>query len=461
MVSVDPNQALKGDKMVTIDYFIRTYEESIEHHLKNLYKSLGSRNEEEWATALYVQLRDDPNNSVVCGLNRDRKACLTFLYDLVDTIENSPNPSTFASEVILRFKIWRIKKILGVCMIMDRCQALFRMQLPTSTSFGMHWYSNLHLEPNTLYSLAYPEEQQMWVTMLNTTKYEGRGTMNKRIFKLLYQYDFGLLADAKLLRWSRPTPAIFTTLTTPIPSPEVVSAVAPSSIPLESISGFTGLSISQSVREIIQGYVDMYDQPEYQDCLARLYDDRRSQDPEEWARLLYTLLRDDPLNERALALNRDRKKCMSLLYHLVDEWEMHGFSEEFELGIKQVFKSRRLFRILSVCLIMDRCQSLYKMEIFGGQGVGMHWFSELHFNETTVTNSAHQLSFDEFQMWKTLLSNYVGRGTMNKRLYRLLYSKILGLQQNELMLRWSKPRAALFFSSNDSVGIHSHGGHVQ
>lgn len=200
---------------------------------------------------------------------------------------------------------------------------------------------------------------------------------------------------------------------------------------------------------VVKDFVKAYDDDDYQVGLYRLYNDRdrsykngECKDTEDWARQLYATFREDPLNERCIMLNQDRKKALALLYSLVDEGKKHGFSdEEYEKAILKVFKKRRLMRILGICLVMDKCQALYKMELPGTGTVGMHWFCNLH-----VDPASSILSNEELQAWTSILSTYTGTGTMNKRLYFLLNSKVLNLQEeHELMAKWFKPEQAVFF----------------
>jgi hypothetical protein len=432
--------------MLTVNTYTKKFEEShFQAHLDNLYSDLAGQDPEAWAKQLYITLRDNPTNELACALNQDRKACLKFLYDLMNDMENSPDPQVFEQEIVNELQVWRIKKILDICLVMDRCQSLYKMRIPTSSLCGMHWYSNLHLNPNTPYGKAFPEELQFLAALLNSTNYEGSATMNKRLFKLLYNESFGLLNDPKLARWSRPAPATFVKLPVsqshPTASqPHPLAAAAGKPEPLTTAS--------PEMCSLVQRFAHAYDQPAYQASLARLYHDRGSQDPEEWARELYITFRYDPFNPRALTLNQDRKICLELLYEMVNEWEKHRFSREFEQAIADVFEFHRILRILGVCLIMDRCQALHKMELTSTTGAifGMHWFCELHFRGSREEGKTGDTMFsaEELQKWNQLLSGYSGRGTMNKRLYRLLYSDTLGLRQNELIARWSKPQEATF-----------------
>mmetsp|Transcript_10421 Transcript_10421/g.22983 ORF Transcript_10421/g.22983 Transcript_10421/m.22983 type:complete len:484 (+) Transcript_10421:117-1568(+) len=457
---------------------LRNGYEQILPNLDNLYRARGNRDGDDWATSFYQSWLTDPTNHVYIALNRDRKVCLTFLYSVVDELEKADDKPLFEQDLVEEFEVWRIKNILHVCMIMDRAQALYKMQLHGSPHVGMHWYSKRHLDSDTFYARLYPEERRELIAMLSTTNYPGSGTMNRRLFTLIYCAPaLGLLNDEKLVRWSRPVIATFanppparsvatSATNSVIPTAPVVSVLphpqaAPTANP--SLGGARSHiappanvpghgshsaqlwhhhpSISEEIRQSILQMVEEYDGTEFQTSLTRLYNDQRLSGLhlEAWARALYEALCHDPFDQRASSLNQDRKKCLSLLYKLVDLWESAGFSKEFEKAIDSLFKTRRILRILGVCLIMDRCQSLYKMELLGSAVVGMHWYSKLHFND--AANKAH-LTHQEMLMWNHILANYSGSATMNKRLYRLIYSEELKLQENELMAKWSKPCVA-------------------
>ncbi|KAL7561088.1 hypothetical protein ACA910_020402 [Epithemia clementina (nom. ined.)] len=128
---------------------------------------------------------------------------------------------------------------------------------------------------------------------------------------------------------------------------------------------------------------------------------------------------------------------------MVNKWKEYGLCKDFELAIAKVFKPRCIARILGVCLVMDRAQSLYKMilpakMIKGESIIGMHWFCELHFEDNSTFSS------EKHHEWMARLSKYSGTATMNKRLYRLLHSEALGLCYDKAFAHWSKPHAAEF-----------------
>ena len=187
---------------------------------------------------------------------------------------------------------------------------------------------------------------------------------------------------------------------------------------------------------VVKVYVHRYNTAEIQDALERMDKDRGSKNLEDWAKEVYTTLQKDPEDKRTKALNKYRKDCLDLLYDMVKEWENFGYSEEFEQAIDCVFKTRRLVRILSFCLPLDRAQSLYKMRHGTTDSIGMPWYSELHLKPGTSYARDHP---EEQTEWIKFIGSYSGRGTMNKKMFRLLFSDRLSLRSNEDFRRWSKP----------------------
>ena len=451
----------------TVQSFLTAYlEPSFQESLDRLYNHLGNQTPETWAKNLYQTLCKDPTHPHASLLNRDRKKCLQLEYDLVNAWETALNPDAFEQDIVNVFQVSRLRKILYIGIVMDRAQSLYRMQLPSSTFYGMHWYAKQHVamleqdeKDHSIEAASIPSlmDEALENLKMALTTYKGSPTMNRRLYKIIHTKAFGLLQDADIVRWSLPALATFverpttttTTSSTPLlsgtkrraPAPTLTETAQKNKEFVERLKrAKVGLS---DPNLIVQRYVNIYNEPSFQDRLTRLYKDRGSQDPETWAENLYLLFRDDPTNPRALQLNHDRKLCLTLLCELVNEWEEQELSVEFENAIRKIFKPRRIARILGVCLVMDRAQALYKMVQSattedGNTITGMHWYSDLHVElETFETPS-------ERDRWATLLSSYPGTGTMNKRLYRLLYSKTLGLQNDQLFARCCKPHVASF-----------------
>ena len=221
---------------------------------------------------------------------------------------------------------------------------------------------------------------------------------------------------------------------------------ADATIPQEQIAQFPHPNpkrIKQGPRDlegvitaVVKEYVRRYNAPEIQEALERLEKYRGLKNLEDWAKEVYTTLQKDPEDERAKAVNKDRRICLKLLYDLVEEWPNFGYSDEFEQAIDCVFRTRRLVRILSFCLPLDRAQSLYRLRHGTTDIFGMPWYSQLHLE----TDTSYARDHPEEQMeWIKFIGNYSGSGTMNRKLFRLLFSDRLALRSNEDFWRWSKP----------------------
>ncbi|KAL7566882.1 hypothetical protein ACA910_021371 [Epithemia clementina (nom. ined.)] len=207
---------------------------------------------------------------------------------------------------------------------------------------------------------------------------------------------------------------------------------------------------TQTAKAIVQHYVNTFHSNNYQDPLQRLTNAWKSsqQNVELWAKKLYLTLRDDPLDENARQLNMDRKHCLNLLYHLVDDWKHFPSKDEFEQEMFNTFEPWRMRAILYICLPMDRAQSLYKMRIFASPLIGMHWFSKTHLKEGTV----YALEFP--QEHEELCAavdpeEYQGSATMNHRIYKLLHTPRFGLlaaggDGAAELAHWSRPAWATF-----------------
>ena len=187
----------------------------------------------------------------------------------------------------------------------------------------------------------------------------------------------------------------------------------------------------------MEWFVSEYESPKIQAALGRLDKDRGTQNIEEWAKQFYQKFRDEPENEHYIKLNMDRKTCLNLPYDMVREWEKYSFSEEFEKAMADVFKTRRLTRILAICLPMDRAQSLYKMRNATNSTYGIPWYSQLHVETAYAFDSP-----EEQKEWLDYLDSRPGppsSPSMNKKLFRLLYSNLLGLKEIDEFKRWSQP----------------------
>jgi hypothetical protein len=148
----------------------------------------------------------------------------------------------------------------------------------------------------------------------------------------------------------------------------------------------------------------------------------------DWAVTLYAEFNKNPDNKRLQQLNKDRKKCLQLVYDIVNA---KGIEET------QKILGNNLERILKICVPMDKAQSLYNLRLnredLNGN-VGLPWYSELH-----ITDSAFD-SFEERDDFIEYLKKYPGsRPTMNKRIYKLLTNKSIGLNKDPLFIELLKP----------------------
>ena len=210
-----------------VSHFVKEYNHAdFQARLNRLYSSSGHsvRSQdaelwEIWARNLYLEFRDNPFQDPHKTLNKDRGACLELLYELVNAWETSADKNRYEEEIANIFQDFRLTRILFVCVLMDRAQSLFKMRISTSTLYGMHWFSKMHLEEGTAYAVEYAEDQSS-LRAIVTSGYKGFGTMNRRIFKMLHTDRFGLLngQDTEsicLAKWSRPAYATFVELANP------------------------------------------------------------------------------------------------------------------------------------------------------------------------------------------------------------------------------------------------------
>ena len=212
----------------------------------------------------------------------------------------------------------------------------------------------------------------------------------------------------------------------------------------------------------IQRYVARFEDSVFQKALQRLQVDkaRHSSDSEVWAQAVALAWGNaqDPHHGRAVLLEQDRHVCMSLLYDMVDDWATVGFSPHFARAMRTVFSLRRIVEILAVGLVLTRAQTLYQVILPGSATrdgrplVGTHWFCELHNStmmgpQTTAEKSpSTSPPVSSITCGATIpnpsRSCMKVPGTMDRRLYRLLYSPELGLQRIPAIAQWSQPQAA-------------------
>lgn len=151
----------------------------------------------------------------------------------------------------------------------------------------------------------------------------------------------------------------------------------------------------------------------------------------DWAVETYIWLNAFPTNIQMNSLNSNRKKCLQVLYDLVDEWEKdwekYG-SNEFEKAIPRIFGTENIRKIIRICMPMDKAQSLYKMKV--GTKVGMPWYSKI---------SEFDSKEDKDEWFEYVKKFPETRPTMNKRLYKLIKSEHIGLKNDEDLIELLKP----------------------
>ena len=121
------------------------------------------------------------------------------------------------------------------------------------------------------------------------------------------------------------------------------------------------------IAPLVQAYNDL----PYQERLERLYQwadvsaSLHGNDRPMWATTVYQTLAQDSSNRQALQVHEHSQACLQLVYQLVDTWQAYDSNSSpgdpqddsvFEQAIVLVFKRRRLFRILSVCLVLERAR---------------------------------------------------------------------------------------------------------
>ncbi|KAL7556350.1 hypothetical protein ACA910_006278 [Epithemia clementina (nom. ined.)] len=223
-----------------------------------------------------------------------------------------------------------------------------------------------------------------------------------------------------------------------IPSESMEASKLTVPFPIVETSASKRMKLDPSTPDsVVKQFVNRYNTRVILDALDRLDKDRGSKNIEEWAKEIYTTLKDNPDDERTNKLDMDRKTCLELLYDLVKAWEEYDYSEDFEQAIDCVFKTRRLVRILSVCLPLDRAQSLYYKRINSNDtNHGMPWYCEFHLKKGNNYARDHP---DEHKNWILYIGGYNVPPTMNKELFRLLFSDRFGLRSNDDFKKWSRP----------------------
>jgi len=216
----DPDGLFAKAKDIIVKEFLKRYEEDgFQDRLDRLNADFLEQNGtdyKEWAKQLYKILRENPNDERAKRCNRDRKGCLTLLYDMVnawdDWVKKDGRPSHYFERAMCQvFEFRRFQRILVVALVMDRaqCQYLMRdLSLPANTApCGMPWYSSWHFRTDTAFARDHGDlmiEFKAYVDDYQGYLGSGGSTMNKRLFRLLFLEPLGLQNDAYLRELSMP-----------------------------------------------------------------------------------------------------------------------------------------------------------------------------------------------------------------------------------------------------------------
>jgi len=187
----------------------------------------------------------------------------------------------------------------------------------------------------------------------------------------------------------------------------------------------------------IQDIENMYLSKSYQMALERIMIAQhglRSMDEliewaKNWALALASLDHSTEEYHTAFDLNTDRKACLELLKVMHDNCQKSGTITVDE--IVQFNDKHRIKRILSLCLVMDRAQCLYKMKRDGPFPVGMNWYAQKHADSDEFETGG-------FESWNQPTISYK---------YMYLYEmEELGLRGDELLDTMFQPHPRI--SSN-------------
>jgi len=154
----------------------------------------------EWATRIYTVLRDDRLNASSLRLNECRGECLDLVYELMNDWEEwnaQGRPSEVFEAAVMKHSTRPLIRILRLCVAMDRAQCLYSMYEMSSTQStppcGIPWFNKRQLDPNGVFAREYPQEYSKFKDYFdhyNGYKQNGKSTMNKYLFRLLFNETF-------------------------------------------------------------------------------------------------------------------------------------------------------------------------------------------------------------------------------------------------------------------------------
>lgn len=175
---------------------------------------------------------------------------------------------------------------------------------------------------------------------------------------------------------------------------------------------------------VIQDIENMYLDKSYQMALERIMNAQhgaRSIDEligwaKNWALALASMDHSTDEYHNAFERNTDRKACLELLKVMCDNCQKSG-----NISVEEIVEfndNHRVKRILSLCLVMDRAQCLYKMKRDGPFPVGMNWYAQKHAD-------SDEFETEGFESWNT--------PTISKKYMYLYEMEELGLRGDPLL----------------------------
>jgi hypothetical protein len=187
--------------------------------------------------------------------------------------------------------------------------------------------------------------------------------------------------------------------------------------------------------DTMDDFLNMYESTFYQKCLLNLKNAVGNIDKKVWAKEWAIRMLNEKPYEQDMALNRDRKVCLQLLYTLCKRWKSQSDLSITESTIADEFEAYRIKKIMLVSLPMDQAQALYKMKYDDCEDVGMHWVARQHVEKSPE--------------WKTILKENDGEPTINECFLWLTESKL----DLALMAELLQPQYAQWYKKETMGGV--------
>jgi len=139
-----------------------------------------------------------------------------LLFDMVkawdDWVKEGGCPSPIFEKAMCEvFEYRRFKRILAVCLAMERAKCLFLIRdlsLPAKEAFwGAPWFSSWHFRNDTMFARNHPSEMLEFISYLDGYKaYLGDdgSTMKQALFRILFLEPLGLQKDTYFRELSMP-----------------------------------------------------------------------------------------------------------------------------------------------------------------------------------------------------------------------------------------------------------------